>query len=603
VDYHGIGWAESAEIRKSNDSRTINISKDKNLAVIMIKDKYLFSWDDVPGNDNWRLIDFLKQNYGIDWVETEKIRKIDENNTINVSTEKNSLDLKLNDEKTNVSLEIDGSRIGEFTAKMENGNIYVTKMENAILKISNQSYDLKLEKKDDKFRLSPSTNVRFSEHDLHFLAIIFLLSSILFIWLLLKTKKQRKQIKAEFRDLFIFFCCTPAIVVAALAVAGNDLLRFPNVAGPIVVGVLLISGFYTLVTIATMSFSSEDNLYHVFVCLALASLAAISGLTVLFSLSVPQEVLEEFGKLLNFAVAIILVVLLYGFFYEKMEKYRFTEWWRREWRPIAIALGLLIIPRQLLIFGLWMIFGLLIIEGLWIIPGQQKIPKIVAIILVVLLYGFFYEKMEKYRFTEWLRREWRPIAIAIAISIVMIVVSALYPELAYPMLGLLIIFGLWIIPRQLLIFGLWMIFGVLIIPVQQIIPKIDVPVKLLVILIALVVMLILPWIIGMFGFYKHIQYRGFRLPKIYLPEYQGIVLVKVKTHQGSLQRVVKKLDRLEGVYQTMVVRGEYDVCLIVEGVDSDDITEKILSIRKIGDDVVSTTTLTDIREFFDREVR
>jgi len=338
VDYHGIGWAESAEIRKSNDSRTINISKDKNLAVIMIKDKYLFSWDDVPGNDNWRLIDFLKQNYGIDWVETEKIRKIDENNTINVSTEKNSLDLKLNDEKTNVSLEIDGSRIGEFTAKMENGNIYVTKMENAILKISNQSYDLKLEKKDDKFRLSPSTNVRFSEHDLHFLAIIFLLSSILFIWLLIKTKKQRKQIKAEFRDLFIFFCCTPAIVVAALAVAGNDLLRFPNVAGPIVVGVLLISGFYTLVTIATMSFSSEDNLYHVFVCLALASLAAISGLTVLFSLSVPQEVLEEFGKLLNFAVAIILVVLLYGFFYEKMEKYRFTEWWRREWRPIAIAM-------------------------------------------------------------------------------------------------------------------------------------------------------------------------------------------------------------------------------------------------------------------------
>ena len=45
------------------------------------------------------------------------------------------------------------------------------------------------------------------------------------------------------------------------------------------------------------------------------------------------------------------------------------------------------------------------------------------------------------------------------------------------------------------------------------------------------------------------------------------------------------------------------MCLIVEGVDSDNITEKILSIRKIGDDVVSTTTLTDIREFFDREVR
>lgn len=89
-------------------------------------EEYLFSWDNIPGLDNRKLIKFLKQKYRIDWVETAKIEKIDNGNTIKVSTEKNSLYLILNDKKTNVSLRIDDVRTDEFTAKMENGklNIY-----------------------------------------------------------------------------------------------------------------------------------------------------------------------------------------------------------------------------------------------------------------------------------------------------------------------------------------------------------------------------------------------------------------------------------------------------------------------------------------------
>jgi hypothetical protein len=98
-----------------------------------IDEEYLFSWDNIPGNDNGRLIDFLKQNYGIDWVETAEIKKIDDGKTIILSTKtiilsikKNSLYLKLNDKYTNVSLEIDDGRTGKFIAKMENSklNIY-----------------------------------------------------------------------------------------------------------------------------------------------------------------------------------------------------------------------------------------------------------------------------------------------------------------------------------------------------------------------------------------------------------------------------------------------------------------------------------------------
>ncbi len=85
--------------------------------------EYLFSWDEVPGNDSGRLIEFLKQEFGICWVETAKIKKIDGDRTIKVPT----LSLRLDDEKTKVNLKTDDGRSVELTAKSENGklNIYM----------------------------------------------------------------------------------------------------------------------------------------------------------------------------------------------------------------------------------------------------------------------------------------------------------------------------------------------------------------------------------------------------------------------------------------------------------------------------------------------
>jgi len=95
----------------------------------LVLDKYLFSWDDISGNDNGRLKEFLKQDFSIDWVKTAKIEKIDNGKTIKVSTEKNNLSLKLNDEQTEVNLEIDDDRTDKFVVKVENSklNIYLDK--------------------------------------------------------------------------------------------------------------------------------------------------------------------------------------------------------------------------------------------------------------------------------------------------------------------------------------------------------------------------------------------------------------------------------------------------------------------------------------------
>lgn len=87
--------------------------------------KYVFSWDEIPGKGSVRLINFLTQKFSIGWAITAKIEKIDDGKTIKVSTEKNSLSLRLNDKKTEVILEIDDSRTGNFMAETENNELKI----------------------------------------------------------------------------------------------------------------------------------------------------------------------------------------------------------------------------------------------------------------------------------------------------------------------------------------------------------------------------------------------------------------------------------------------------------------------------------------------
>jgi len=89
------------------------------------KGSYLFSWDEIPGNDNVSLVEFLKQSFGIDWLEKAEIEKIDNGKTIKASTEKNSISLRLNNKKTKVDLKIDNKRIDDFTVKTENGTLKI----------------------------------------------------------------------------------------------------------------------------------------------------------------------------------------------------------------------------------------------------------------------------------------------------------------------------------------------------------------------------------------------------------------------------------------------------------------------------------------------
>lgn len=345
--------------------------------------------------------------------------------------------------------------------------------------------------------MDPSSKV-----DWHLFTITFVVSLILHL-LFRKIAKIPKGIKDDYKDLFWVFCILPAIIVASLVLAGDELVKFqfPNVFGNIVVGLVLISGFATLMSMVTISFKQEAVKpwrNPIWLRSTFASLAAISGFFLLFFLLSSLLELEKLKTVLSFSVAIIIIILLYGFLYEKLLRYHFTEWWRRESKPIAMIVSILLIA---------------IVAA--IDPEKNKYFKL-FFIAVVLFIG--------------LSLPWIPMVLR------------RFNKLTIKKLTI-----------------------------------------------------------------KAIRERCKDLPKILkevitITMHQGMVLVKVKANPGSLQEVVKGLDDMEGVYQTMVVRGEYDVCLIIEGLDDYEIEKKISEIRKI-DGVADTTTLRDIREFFDREVR
>ncbi len=67
------------DIKKLQEIQTLELEDNRS---------YLFSWDEITGNDNRSLVEILKQRwFMLDWLEKAEIKKIDDGN-IKVSTEK-----------------------------------------------------------------------------------------------------------------------------------------------------------------------------------------------------------------------------------------------------------------------------------------------------------------------------------------------------------------------------------------------------------------------------------------------------------------------------------------------------------------------------------
>ena len=83
------------------------------------KDIYLFSWENVPGNESNRLLNFLQDYHQINWVENAKIIKDEDKKIIRVFSDKYSIEIMLFNESAQINLGNGGS--ANLVVKEENG--------------------------------------------------------------------------------------------------------------------------------------------------------------------------------------------------------------------------------------------------------------------------------------------------------------------------------------------------------------------------------------------------------------------------------------------------------------------------------------------------
>jgi len=112
----------------------VMIDVDKNEGKIVRSEKIsecvfgecVFDWGKVPGNDDGRLRNFLKEKFGTGWVESAEIKKIDGGNAIKLSSDENWVKIRLSNDKDKATLKISDGKTDELEVKKKNGelNIY-----------------------------------------------------------------------------------------------------------------------------------------------------------------------------------------------------------------------------------------------------------------------------------------------------------------------------------------------------------------------------------------------------------------------------------------------------------------------------------------------
>ncbi|MDD1731715.1 MAG: hypothetical protein CG440_761 [Methanosaeta sp. NSM2] len=87
---------------------------------------YVFEWGKIPGKDGGKLIEYLSQNFDIDFANTAEIKKTNGDSAISISDGSHLISLELSSDKTKAILKIDGVEKKEFEAKDKgNGKIKI----------------------------------------------------------------------------------------------------------------------------------------------------------------------------------------------------------------------------------------------------------------------------------------------------------------------------------------------------------------------------------------------------------------------------------------------------------------------------------------------
>ena len=116
-------YEEIRKIRSKSDTGELKNS----FHVLTYHNLYLFSWNDLIGNDSEgeRLLQYLVDYHGTGWTNHAEIHKSDDGKTIRIYTNENSVELTIDDDCGKASLKIDDGRTCYLKVENDHGILYI----------------------------------------------------------------------------------------------------------------------------------------------------------------------------------------------------------------------------------------------------------------------------------------------------------------------------------------------------------------------------------------------------------------------------------------------------------------------------------------------
>lgn len=93
--------------------------------IVEVDSMYLFNWDKVPGKDSGRLMRYLKDDYGIYWAAGADIRKSDDGRTIYIRRYGYSAGIMLDAVEERATLTTSDGTTHKFNVKRKNGELII----------------------------------------------------------------------------------------------------------------------------------------------------------------------------------------------------------------------------------------------------------------------------------------------------------------------------------------------------------------------------------------------------------------------------------------------------------------------------------------------
>lgn len=121
---HGAEWHEGCEIEDQEDYYEKVMPDVKTEDVIVFRgdgEYYFFCWDKIPGTDDGKLSDYLRDELRLDWADSAEIKKIDDEEAISISSGTNGIEIRLSGDRKTASLKTSDGGTLDFIVREEGG--------------------------------------------------------------------------------------------------------------------------------------------------------------------------------------------------------------------------------------------------------------------------------------------------------------------------------------------------------------------------------------------------------------------------------------------------------------------------------------------------